>query len=414
MTERHPLRSLPKAGDDDDDDDDRDVEKNMIGTSSWTAKKERKAQWQKYNHQAEERAKKISRSSPATVPSLDHTRLQDFDRVYEPSDDTFLLLDGIQYDLFSSLPSSSLSCLGDGDDGDDGNGNDRSNSNSRIDMINRMKCVMEIGTGNGVPITFLLQNLQKYRNQKRTVVPGAESESDDPQTQTQSCSSVTDCAIRAIATDINLSALHLAQRTAQENRIWMDSEIDNNNNSSNITNDIDNVNADNNNNLDSVDDRASHHHQRCKIKLEFVQCDLATPFLSTLQNQIDCLIFNPPYVPTPDSEVVDVTGVSNNNNENDNDNDGDVGVVDDDKMIEASWAGGERGRRVIDRVISQIGTLLSKPNGVAYLVTVDDNDPYELACIFQERHGLLMKPLVRRRARNEFLTIQKITWSVST
>ena len=45
------------------------------------------------------------------------------------------------------------------------------------------------------------------------------------------------------------------------------------------------------------------------------------------------------------------------------------------------------------------------------MVTVDDNEPYELACILLSNHGLRMKPLVRRRARNEYLTIQKITWA---
>jgi release factor glutamine methyltransferase len=96
------------------------------------------------------------------------------------------------------------------------------------------------------------------------------------------------------------------------------------------------------------------------------------------------LIFNPPYVPTPNDEV------------------GSNG-------IEASWAGGLHGRVVIDRAIPQMAELLSKPKGVGYMITVDDNLPEELQTKFREL-GLNMTQWVRRRARNEYLTVQKLTW----
>jgi release factor glutamine methyltransferase len=103
---------------------------------------------------------------------------------------------------------------------------------------------------------------------------------------------------------------------------------------------------------------------------------------------MDVIIFNPPYVPTPDEEV------SGND-------------------IEASWAGGVNGRRVIDRALPQIAQLLSRPRGVCYMITVDDNKPEELASILKSKYGLTMTPLVRRRACNEFLTVQKITTTAS-
>ena len=92
-------------------------------------------------------------------------------------------------------------------------------------------------------------------------------------------------------------------------------------------------------------------------------------------------------------------------------------------MIAAAWAGGRDGRRVIDRVIPQVQQLLRRPinaddldgadtddrGGVMYLVTVDDNRPAELAGHLSTL-SLEMKPLLRRRARNEALTIQKIMW----
>lgn len=33
-------------------------------------------------------------------------------------------------------------------------------------------------------------------------------------------------------------------------------------------------------------------------KLDFINCDLLNPLLNRLQNQVDILIFNPPYVPS--------------------------------------------------------------------------------------------------------------------
>jgi len=47
------------------------------------------------------------------------------------------------------------------------------------------------------------------------------------------------------------------------------------------------------------------------------------------------------------------------------------------------------------------------------MITVDDNYPEQLANdILAQQLGLRMVPLVRRRAQNEYLTVQKITWLV--
>jgi release factor glutamine methyltransferase len=61
------------------------------------------------------------------------------------------------------------------------------------------------------------------------------------------------------------------------------------------------------------------------------------------------LLFNPPYVPTPEEEV-ERGGIA------------------------AAWAGGWKGRRVIDRLIPLVPELLSE-NGEMLMVTVPDNDP---------------------------------------
>lgn len=42
--------------------------------------------------------------------------------------------------------------------------------------------------------------------------------------------------------------------------------------------------------------------------------------------------------------------------------------------IEASWAGGKKGREVMDRVFPLVPDLLS-PEGLFYLVTIKENNP---------------------------------------
>ena len=42
--------------------------------------------------------------------------------------------------------------------------------------------------------------------------------------------------------------------------------------------------------------------------------------------------------------------------------------------LAAAWAGGHRGRRVIDRLLPQVQRLLS-PTGEMFMVTVHENDP---------------------------------------
>lgn len=84
--------------------------------------------------------------------------------------------------------------------------------------------------------------------------------------------------------------------------------------------------------------------------------NLASNFVD---NCIDVLIFNPPYVPTPSDEV------------------GSMG-------IEAAWAGGVDGREVIDLFLPRIDLLLA-PGGRCYLVLVAENRPAEITTILQQK-----------------------------
>jgi release factor glutamine methyltransferase len=60
--------------------------------------------------------------------------------------------------------------------------------------------------------------------------------------------------------------------------------------------------------------------------VDIIRTHLVDALLDGLKNNVDVLIFNPPYVPTPEEEV------------------GGCG-------IEAAWAGGENGRVVIDKFL---------------------------------------------------------------
>jgi release factor glutamine methyltransferase len=278
MTKWHPLRSL-----------------HQDSTVS--------ASWKQLDKLAEERGKQCA---SATLPTLNHASMKDYAHVYEPSDDTYLLLDAILLDIQN---------VGGGE-------GDREEHISATQPHPPLLNLLEIGTGSGVPITYLAQQLQQ-RNQY---------------------------SVHALATDINPQALQFAQKTATENGVTL-------------------------------------HTTHC--------CDLATALLDDYSHKIHVLLFNPPYVPTPDDEV---TG----------------------NGIEASWAGGVRGRRVIDRALPQIAQLLltgsddgckggTKAASACYMITVDDNEPEEIANILSKNYHRTMTPLLRRRAHNEYLTVQKIT-----
>ncbi|KAK1748453.1 methyltransferase [Skeletonema marinoi] len=224
------------------------------------------AEFASLNAAAERRAKECR---SAVMPSLKHLNFRDYDRVYEPSDDTYLLIDAIGYDVDATEQS----------EGDDG-----------TMLHSNMLQTIEIGCGTGTPTVYLAKRIR------------------------------------------GIHAIRIAKATAESNGI------------------------------------STEHFQA-------VQCDLASQLIEKMEGKVDVLIFNPPYVPTPDDEV------------------GSSG-------IEASWA---------DRALPQIARLLAFPNGVAYMVTVDDNYPEQITQTMDELYGIKVVPWLRRRAHNEYLTIQRMT-----
>lgn len=101
-----------------------------------------------------------------------------------------------------------------------------------------------------------------------------------------------------------------------------------------------------------------------------------------LRGIVDILIFNPPYVVTPSEEISS------------------SGKCDD---ITRSWAGGLKGREVMDRLFPQVPFLLSE-TGIFYLLVISDNCPFEIEKIMNSM-GFSMVILKERKIRGEHLMV---------
>lgn len=233
--------------------------------------------------------------SPTGLPLI----FSQYDAVYEPSDDTFLLIDAIYHDVPKSLSQRDFQ------------------SDSRSSPVRSV----ELGSGSGVNVVAMANAIARYQGASEGGTVNA----------------------HVYATDINLKAVQMTRSTVERN--------------------------------------GSHSEG---VKFEAVQEDLlgegsCHPWWDG--DGVDFVVFNPPYVPTPEEEV------------------GGSG-------IEASWAGGLDGRVVIDRALGQISRVL-RPGGVCYMVTVDDNKPEELIETMKAEYGVCGGVVLRKKARNEMLSILK-------
>jgi release factor glutamine methyltransferase len=288
-----------------------------------SSKNKESKEWTIWNQQAETTARSVVQAS---MPTLHHLSRTDYQTVYEPAEDTYLLLDALLHEFEQGVFDVPRM---------------RDNEEEEDDTF----VVLEIGCGTGVPsVWFRQQWAQRYPN----------------------------CPLRSIVTDINPRALQVAVQTDECNN-WTTTTTTTTG-------------------TDGTSINTTPHNQLCSM--EIIHCDLATALLEKYAASIDVILFNPPYVVTPDDEVVDFSRTTL------------IDMKDNDSsIIAAAWAGGFRGRRVLDRALPQLQHLL---RGTAYVVTVDDNQPWELANLCREHYNLHMHPLLRRKAYNEYLTIQKI------
>uniref|UniRef100_A0A0D6R750 Methyltransferase small domain-containing protein n=1 Tax=Araucaria cunninghamii TaxID=56994 RepID=A0A0D6R750_ARACU len=116
------------------------------------------------------------------------------------------------------------------------------------------------------------------------------------------------------------------------------------------------------------------------VHADVILTDLVSGLDKRLAGTVDVLVVNPPYVPTSEEEV----GVNG---------------------ITASWAGGENGRAVIDRILAIANDLLSS-KGWFYLVTLTANNPAEI-CLIMRQKGFASRIIVQRSTEEESLHVLK-------
>ena len=111
----------------------------------------------------------------------------------------------------------------------------------------------------------------------------------------------------------------------------------------------------------ATQETASKHG--CEGRMVVVQDDLARGMRRRLEEKFkaDLLLCNPPYVPTEEGEA-------------------------DRDDIARAWAGGKRGRRVIDPFVKRAKNMLDA-GGIALLVALEQNDPKDICETFQ-RNGV--------------------------
>ncbi|PWN52429.1 putative methylase [Violaceomyces palustris] len=121
-----------------------------------------------------------------------------------------------------------------------------------------------------------------------------------------------------------------------------------------------------------------------KVTLNAIRTSLLESLTGRLENKVDLLLFNPPYVPTEEEEER---------------------MAQAEQSIQGSWAGGNTGTRLVDTIIDQglVETLLS-PGGSFYLVAIKQNDPEAIVARLNQR-GLDSKVVLARRAGREHLHI---------
>lgn len=221
------------------------------------------------------------------LPTPDYSA--DFEKIYEPSEDTFLILDLLEQDL-DELKNHTFQ--------------------------NKIPLCVEIGTGTGIITTFL----QKHVLQNKALY---------------------------LTTDLNNYACATSIDTSRRN----------------------------NGN---------------KSKIDSIQCDLTS---SVRKEEIDLLIFNPPYVP---SEAVPEFKSMEELETNP------------DLLVDLALCGGHDGMIVTNRLLASLRTILAK-NGVALILFCARNHPEKVIEEFMLKYGDLFAVDLRihRKAGWEVLSVYR-------
>lgn len=223
------------------------------------------------------------------TPSTSHVC---FDRVYEPAEDSFLLLDTLSSSSETAFLQERFSLR-------------RTSDDEETRHASTTPLVLEVGVGSGVVLAFVAANAQTIFGRNDLLTLG---------------------------TDINSFACQAATRTVQ---------------------------------------KAIDQHRSSATYLDIVNADLASSIASS---SIDVLIFNPPYVPTPELPDLKLHHEFNS------------APLDrptpsfeqDSHLLSLSYAGGAEGMEVTNRMLDQISRILNPHRGVAYILLCAQNKPEQV------------------------------------
>ncbi len=240
------------------------------------------------------------------TPSTSHVP---FERIYEPAEDSYLLLDTLSSPSEVAFLNNRFGqCI---------------RSAKGVQNASPPPLIVEIGTGSGVILAFLTAHTR--------LVFGRED-------------------VLALGTDVNSYACHATRKTVMQavEELLRDSG------------ERQGTLAINSN----VATPAKH--------VETLVADLCAPFRPGL---VDFLVFNPPYVPTPDSPPLPKHGVQDDLA---SDNAPAPSFDQDSHLLALSYAGGVDGMETTKRLLAELPGVLDRERGVAYVLLCAQNKPEEV------------------------------------
>jgi len=291
--------------------------------------------------------------------------------VYEPSEDSFLLADAVAEEIWSREKRKESNALKRLDDDDDEN-DDEEEEEEFVSV--------EIGVGSGYVLCSHAMRFceeMKERQQKQQK---------DEKTKKKYRRRLKRRTWRFIGVDVNEKAVEHAKETMRRHglRVVGDDEEEekedfDEDDSSSSRYSIEIFRGDM-----LEDDRFYRRRINEKQKTEEEEEERK-------KKPIDVLLFNPPYVVTPSEEIYDPSTKSSSLS----------------SSLTAAWAGGLRGREVVNRILYDIKSWL-RPNGGTFLVVAyAQNDIEEMMSILSNQDGMRVERAKWTKADEESLVVLK-------
>ncbi len=306
--------------------------------------------------------------------------------VYEPSEDSFLLADAVVDEIWKKDTSNARKRLANENNDDDENNKERSDD----DFVS-----VEIGVGSGY---VLCSHAMSYQNEMMMMMTMREKDTQrDPTREEETTTTQTTGKRkkwRFIGVDVNGTAVEHAKETMRNHGMKVVGDDDNEDGREDVASSPVSIEIFRGDMLE--DDR---FYRSDAGRDDFNNTE--TSKRERIKEPIDVLLFNPPYVVTPSEEIYDPSSITTKR-------EGEEGTTTTSyrPAITAAWAGGLRGREVLDRILGDIKSWL-RPNGGTFLVVAyAQNDVEEMISILQNQ-GLEVEIAKRTQADEEALVVIK-------